>query len=241
MTDNLETIKNKISQMLSKTIENGASEAEAEAAIVLAKQLMKKYSISMEDIAQKKASIEDFIEVQITQGPIHPIDRLLITPISKYTDTKGYYLRYVIDGERKGGGIHFFGYKVDVELATFIYKICRIASDDLWDKYKVQLPVGQRANVRVAYLLGIADRLADRILELLEKDIKSTGTDLIVVKNMLVEAAFNNKDNKKVETNNSLIIKDFQEEAFFAGYKDGDTINFHRELNTKEETKEIGV
>lgn len=244
MTKNtdLEAVKAKIASILAKTEANGASESEAEAAMYLARSLMKKHSLKMEDIANRTVKLDDFIELRVTKGSKHPIDRLCVKPIGLYTDTKGYYLHMTSGGKRlKGkGGVHFFGYKVDVELAEYIYRICRAEADRLWDKYKVQLPVGARATVRVAYMLGIADKLADRLLALLEEDVKTTGTELIVLKNALVEAAFNETGPIAATNNRAIVVKDYQEEAFFAGYDDGDKIHFNRELNKNGEKIAIG-
>lgn len=246
MTKNtdLEAVKAKIASILAKTESNGASESEAEAAMYLARSLMKKHSLKMEDIANRSVHLHDFVERRVTTGFRHPIDRLCVRPIGLYTDTKGYWLNAIDPKTKKRlkgrGGVHFFGYKVDVELAEYIYRVCRSEADALWDKYKVQLPVGARATVRVAYMLGIADKLADRLLALLEEDVKATGTELIVLKNALVEAAFNESGPTAVTNNRNIVVKDYQEEAFFAGYDDGDKIHFNRELNKNGEKIAIG-
>lgn len=228
MNDKTETVKARIAAVLAKTKENGATEDEAIAAARLARILMEKHSLTLEDIADRKIARDDFVEGQASFTTYHPCDCFLAVQIAKYTQTKGYFIREA--------GVHFFGYSPDVELAKFIYQVSRSACETLWDKYKVRLQEEHRTKVnREAYMTGVADKIAYRIWKLLEEEPPTTGTDLIVLKNQLVEAAFADQNYQHV---GQVVLKDFEGESWMGGWVDGDKVNFHRELGGK--TKAIG-
>lgn len=234
----MDVIKQKIAAVMAKTVENGATQDEAFAAAQFARDLMKKHSLTLEDIADRKIGREDFVERRASRGDRHPCDGFLAVQIGKYTGTKAYFLRQTHQGQkiRALGGVHFFGYRPDTELAKYIYTVARSACDTMWDKYKVQLPVGHRAKNRVAYQTGVAEKIAYRIWQLMDEEPETTGTDLIVLKNRLVEAAF--ADQQGYTMKNTIVPKEYDGEAWYGGWNDGDKVNFHRELGGK--AKAIG-
>lgn len=235
-------IREKIAAMLAKTEANGATEDEAIAAAKLARKLMRQYGITVEDIAERKETVTDFVIAKSSTGVYkHVMDRFLAHAIGEFTETRAVVVKQKgMKAKADGIEVCFFGYRVDVELADFIYKTCHAAIDSGWDKYKVSLPTGKRAASRVPYMTGVSDRLTDRLYDLLAEDQEATtGTDLIVMKNMLVNAAFN-QGFAGYKSKTSLMEYDFTKPAYRQGYKDGDSVSFNRSVQAPAEVKAIG-
>ena len=89
---------------------------------------------------------------------------------------------------------------------------------------------------RTAFQVGIALRLKERLIDLMNKD-ESTGTDLIVLKNQLVVAAFAAAGASKQET--MVVEYDPSVQAFHDGIEAGDSVKFHREVGTAAEVKQL--
>lgn len=224
MTDINETI----AVLLQKTEANGASEAEAEGAMRLAKKLMEKHGVKLEDIVNKTDAAVDFATMRMSFARTKSLlDKFLAADIAKFCDCEAVANRQRINGKIYWEVV-FFGYRVDVELANYIYKVCSSALDGEWDKYKVTLPRGSRAKRRVTFLLGMIDRLVER-LEVVEEESPKTGTDLIVLKNQLVTMAFESAFPGAKESFAVVKYNDDQR-VYTDGYAAGDTVRFHREM-----------
>lgn len=238
-----DTVKKNIAAMLAKTEANGATEAEAVAAMRTARKLMRKHGLTLKDIAERKETAAQFVAVKSSDGAYkHVADRFLAAAIGDYTETRPIILKSpgVRGVKAPSQRLVFFGYRVDVDLADFVYKTCRAAIDNGWDKYKQSLPKGARAKNRIPYQTGIADRLTDRIYELTDEPDETTGTDLIVLKNALVNAAFEQATGMDATEQFSLVEYDFSDRSYRQGYIDGDEVAFHRSVTTKAEDISIG-
>lgn len=234
MMDNLEELRSKISTLLKKTAENGASEAEADAAMRHASKLMKKYGITLDEIKNNPKTTEDFIFRKFTQGSsrLHYVDKLVTKAISEYTDTKSYVDRS--QGDRR---VTFYGYPVDVELAGYIRTVCKDAVDAEWKKFSRSLPRGSRAKLRKSFMVGMCSRLAQRLRAYKLQDAEQTGsTSLVVVKNQLVTKSFSEKIGglKKAKT-----IKYNNNFAADAGRKAAENVRFNREFNDQSSVRRL--
>ena len=82
-------IREKIAAMLAKTEANGATEDEAIAAAKLARKLMRQYGITVEDIAERKETVTDFVIAKSSTGVYkHVMDRFLAHAIGEFTETR---------------------------------------------------------------------------------------------------------------------------------------------------------
>ena len=85
------SIENKIEtirSLLNKTVDNGATEEEAYAAIKHAKSFMEKYSLTMDDIKKKNVKQEDYGFMFVDNKKyVNTFDKLICPHIAKYTST----------------------------------------------------------------------------------------------------------------------------------------------------------
>lgn len=116
---------NKIKNLLNTTTENGASEAEAQSAILLAQKLMAKHGLEMADVeanAGDKATKKEVMEGYGTEGvKLAWWHKRLAQIIAD--NFRCYYFLRVYYKETK---IVFMGLKEDVEIAKSIFKFASI-------------------------------------------------------------------------------------------------------------------
>ena len=134
-------IVDKIAALLAKTKANGCTEAEAGASMYLATKLMKSYGVTLEDIKKKDKSAFDLgaKPVPRTRSSLSIIDKILLHYIANFTQTN-VFVENRNSSQTKGTGarrsqsrtIVFIGYRIDVELAIFVYKTCESAVDTEW-------------------------------------------------------------------------------------------------------------
>lgn len=184
-----ERIAERIRALLRKTVGSGCTEAEALAAAELAGKLMDKYQLSMSDIElQGEETAHD--HVKTGRKELGAMD-IVAGAVGRYCGVKTWYSDDDGTVER-----HFFGLRVDVDLARWLYAMIGAAMRHDWLTYSFQAMVGthRRDNDRRRFERGFADRVASR-LDAMRRDrqeeSRSAGRDLVVVKNAVVEAAFN--------------------------------------------------
>jgi hypothetical protein len=176
-------IKATLSSLLHKTTENGATEAEAMAAMDLANKLSEKYAISLEELTKVNAKLD--FDQRHTENPTHriqPIDRGLAMALQEYTGTKCWVSQHE-------GTTTFLGLPADVELALFLRELhrntmnaeCNIYINYIWDKQ------GGVSVARASFQYGYCARVAERLREY-RRQSGPTGTALVVKKRELVEA-----------------------------------------------------
>ena len=236
MAEDLTKVAKQIAALLQRTEARGASQAEAETFMRKARKLMRQHNFTAEDLANQTDACIDFAQQTARTGTeFNIIDEIVLTTIAEFTETKVFKVE--LDGKFD---IRFFGYRVDTELATHLYKVCLEALTTEWNKYKVRVPVkmGLTAakKARIAFQVGIALKLKERLIDLMNKD-ESTGTDLIVLKNQLVVAAFAAAGAPKQET--MVVEYDPSVQAFYDGVEAGDSVKFHREVGTAATVKQL--
>ena len=177
--EKLETVRN----LLNKNVSNGATEEEAMQALALAKKLMSKYSITMDDLKKQKISSDDFVhgsnKKTVKGNRTNVFEKMVGVAIGKYTDTIPNSYKYNVPGAKNMNSIiKFFGYAVDVQLAIYMLDVCVHAFEVEWSKYKnVHKCHGNKKQV---FGYAMAHRIMERIMELMiEEQQKTTSTDLI--------------------------------------------------------------
>ncbi len=239
---NLDKIREKIAALLKKTEANGASEAEAAAAMTIASKLMGEHGVTLADIKENNESARDFMQRRANEGAknLSVVDKFVASAIAAYTDTKVWNSRK-FDGFKHTkkstkykyeSSLMYYGYSVDVELAYYIYKICDAAVETEWKKYSVTVPAGARAKARVTFQLGMALRLRDRLIDMKASNIQETkGSELIVLKKQLVETSFKDKIKGLSERGTTSGVKYRAGEVFEAGKKAAENVRFNREVH----------
>lgn len=189
-----EAIKKRILALMAKTTENGCTEEEAMAAAEKVQQLLHDYQLDLSDLKIK--------ESQCTQGTYEaqqktdPMVMHVLTAIAYFTDTKVWKSWDHNTGWRT---YEFFGLEHDVMIAEYVTKICDWAiiwgGEDFKDTQTWKMSgKSQKARLKQDYQYGMACRLAERLREMKDKqrfeDKQTTGRDLVVVKDAVVEAEF---------------------------------------------------
>lgn len=240
---NLDAVKNKIAAMLAKTELNGASETEAAAAMRIAAKLMNEHGVTLEDLRKETRSNFDFsaspANPEGTSKTLSILDRFVAPGIASYTDTRA-WCEVTPDGFKRGkkgpkckysARVMFYGYSVDVELAKYIYAICDSALETEWKKFSVSLPSGVRAKARVAFQIGMAERLHERLVSIKEEYAETAaGKSLIILKCQLVLSSFQEAVKGIKQVPGSIVPYNDYEGVREAGQEAGDKVNFNREV-----------
>jgi hypothetical protein len=220
-------IREKISALLKRNQENGATEAEAVAAMSHAARLMEEHGITLKDIREGTTESTDFIQKHANEGEkqLSTFDKLVCPAIARYTDTKVWNDKT----EKRVSKLMFFGYRVDVELAEYIRAVCERAGETEWKKFSRNIPTGDRIAKRKSFLAGMAVRLAERLSELKKENIqKSDGRQLVVVKTELVQRAF---AEKKMRLASGGVVRYSANNAFSAGKAAAENVRFNRAVH----------
>lgn len=112
MDSTLERQKIKIKNLLNKTTDNGASEAEMVASLKKAKELMDKYSIQQSELPEDK---KDRLVLKNTEKFTGFKIRGLLPVLCRLFDCKHYYTKKKV---------FFYGYEEDVNFCIHYYKVC---------------------------------------------------------------------------------------------------------------------
>lgn len=220
-------IREKISALLKKTTLNGASEAEAMAAMNHASKMMTEHGITMADIQDKTEAASDFIKMRVNEGEkqLSIFDKFVSPAIARYTDTKVWNDKSI----RGTSQLMFFGYRVDVELAQYIRQVCDNALEYEWKKFSRNLPVGSRHSARKSFQAGMALRLRERLDALkVENNQKTDSKALVVVKTQLVESAFKDMNMRMRSGGN---VRYSANNAFAAGKSAANNVAFNRAVH----------
>lgn len=240
----LDGVKKKINSLLKMSEANGAGETEAMNAMNIASRLMQEHGITMEDLKTNSEASKsfNFDKAGSHSGSLHIIDQLVTSSIARFTDTVSFKDTIVVGQVRprrlKSGRVVpgriltktvtvFYGYSVDVELAKYIYSICRNAMEYEWSKYADEVPQGHRAKQRKHFMVGMALRLRARLDGL---KVKTTGTDLVVLKRELVRKSFDEKFSD-MTAGKAKTVTYSDKAAFKAGGEAANNVHFNREIH----------
>jgi hypothetical protein len=178
-------IVERIAQLRKMVPENGASEEEALSALNMADRLMQKHGITEADL-RKVEFARDMRRghFQQRQKVEHPSTKFCGMTIAKFC---GIVTWWGVDTRRA----EYFGMKDDVEMAEYLTQVIHDAMDRGWKDYLKTMPKGMSGSSRHteywSFMVAFGNRINKRIKELMESHATPTGTDLVVLKNQLVE------------------------------------------------------
>jgi hypothetical protein len=175
----------RIRALLSKTVENGCTEQEAMAAAEKAGHLMDKYGI--------ESSETELRDETCTQG-VHGGNRARKhesywcgVAVAAYCDCRIWH--------RIGTGMTvFFGFPQDVEVATYLMRVIEASMNSSYAVFKDTQFYNTKRN-RNEFMLGFSGRVNARLREMRkarhpETLVTTTGTNLMVIKNAVVDEQF---------------------------------------------------
>lgn len=176
----------RIRALTQKTVANGCTEAEAQAAAAMIDKLLALYEVDLDEVTLQQEQ-----EVILTTiAAAHHDVRFAALRISTFTDTKPWVQK---------GCICYLGFEVDVGVAEYLTLLFMRAIDreastyTMFNaEYALMNSIGQQEMLH-SFRIGCAGRLGERLIELKSKrDFaqRSSGRDLVLVKKPLVDEAF---------------------------------------------------
>jgi hypothetical protein len=229
-TTELTRVKARIKALAEKTISNGCTEAEAIAAAEMVGRLLERYSLSMDEIDVRE---EHCVQVEVPVGGKRrrPIDAC-VTAIARFCDCKVWVTR---DGPVPCYA--YFGFDADTMLAVYLFQVIDRAITTALASFRVDHPRLHGIDLRRAstsFQQGMAARVADRLDEMhreRENDIgaqRSTGTDLVLIKQQAIDTAFKETGIRLVAA--AGLTRARQSGAFRKGLAAGDQVNLNRPI-----------
>ncbi len=179
-----EKIAARIRALLAKTVENGCTENEAISAAKLAAALLAKYNMTVDEATLRANPFKQ----QTYQQEDEVGERLwkVAAAIAELTGSRYWRSPHGVAPVV----ITFFGFEHEVQISRYLLAICARAMGDgknsIIRKYALLVPARRRRHL-LAFLDGMADRLAERITDQIPK--APPGAGLVVLRNSLIDAA----------------------------------------------------
>lgn len=196
---------------------------------------MSDYGITIEDVKNSKK--EDFNETIVNEGRrnLHEVDLYGVSKeIANFTDTEVYSMKK--EGKRV---IVFFGYENDISLAEYLRDVCQRAMETEWKKYSKNNQLsGHKRTHRKNFLIGMSNRICERLQEIKNQHInETTGTELVVAKSQFVKEAL--KEKNIIIKNKSKKTYYNSDESFSAGNDAGKNVNLNNPIEQTKNTEAI--
>lgn len=231
------TIAKMIRELTNKTVERGCTEAEAMAAANKIGQLLKQYNLSMSEIYLSESDCTTK-QTESNGRNKGPIDRCLCA-IANFCDCKVWFDRY-----RDGLRYNFFGLERDTELAIYLYSTIRVAMGSETFRFKQTREYHDTSyparTLSTSFQKGMADRISKRLREMTAnrkreesvEQVKSTGTDLVPVKQSKIDEEFK-KLNLNLGKGGLISNKSISFEAYMLGKEAGDRVSLSKPIDNK--------
>lgn len=233
-----EAISIKIKALMTRTTENGCTEAEAISASKKVQELMNDYDISMSEV---EVANEEFIKGDmVSEGSNRSNVHFLINKIGYFTDTKVYLSRKMgynhRTGRRKTNSIvyTFFGTRKDVEVAKFLYSMLGASIEFNLKQYKKtdtyknnHRDSGQTKST--SFRMGMVNRLSVRLTEIKDaQKIANTEAGVMLYdKSAIVAIKFKELLNLKLGKERSAQSRNIDGASYKSGQSAGDKVNFN--------------
>ena len=228
MTEQLaEAVSKRIRALLSKTIENGATEAEALAAATKARELMDRYRLSMTDVEIQSEPVIQELDDRPNKRRYAAAD-YAAHGICAYCGVRSWLRR-----EHQATRRVWLGFKPDVEMAKYLYAMIDSTIKQELATFQSQRGYKDRGETS-SFQLGMAIRINERLHDMakqLEPIAKTaTGTALVVVRNAVVNAAYAQLHLKFGAASRGMSLR--SSSAYSAGKAAGERANLSRPLHT---------
>jgi len=239
---NRQAMAAKINSLLSKTVDNGATEEEAMAAMAKATELMTKYEFNMTQAQFESQGLDKVVIILGKNLVYNNAGWALAYWISKLTETK-------VWKQQQPGAIVFFGLKSDIAFAEWIYKTlctwCSNEADHWWKSPLNYIPSSEitgaeRAKLKVSFAAGATSRINKRMAEEIElrktarreNNAGQTGNALVViedVKKRIIEEGFAKTGMRLNKSSSGR--RNYVDVAHRAGYVAGDNASWGKPVN----------
>lgn len=237
-----DAIAHRIRSLLAKTVENGATEAEALAAAAKARAIMDAHRLSQSDIEVQDEPIDQELVDRPVDQKSAAVDACLFG-IDAYCGVQTWFRTGFKTGAVGSGSawkrrLVIFGLRSDVQMAKYLYQMIAAsirletakfaaANKDNWRDAAVTRKLNQ------SFQVGMARRVNQRLTDM-AKDANATaktsdGTALVVVKNAVVAEAYANLNLSFGRAPAGL--RAFDHGAYHAGRAAGDRVNLSRPVS----------
>jgi len=204
----MDKIIEKIQHLLDKTVANGASEAEAKQALLLAQKLMAKYNIEQ---AALSSGEKITYNLEMCKVKIDPRSKRMCSIIADSFGCKA-----IITREK----IHFFGHSVNAVAAKsaleFAYKVMEQGIKRVCHEHGLSSSQAGASLIYNAYASGFLIGLKEAL------DAQTVALAVVVPED--VKTAFSERFPRLRETKATMKMDVNQVDAFFAGKTDGKSV-----------------
>lgn len=234
MSPDLDRLMARIQALRAKTIANGCTEEEALAAAAKVAELLDRHDLSLSDLDLRKSHCAR-IEIETRRKQRQPISAC-IPAIAAFCDCKVWRESDPEDGIR----YVFFGLPASLELARYVHDIIATAMQAEWERHVASRRLIRHGrDEKGSFLFGMAISVAERLAEMkAERDQAtrtSTGRDLVLVRQAVVEAEFAKLDLtlRRGRASGKRVAAD----AFAAGQAAGRTVTIHPGLGREKASR----
>jgi len=174
--DKREKILKKIRALQDKTVAQGCTEEEVEAAMNILNNLMIEYNLTLDDIQEEYASYDqDFIWSSDGKTNNNPA-KFATWALGEFCEVRVWWSkRWDYDNLKWRHATTFFGEKKDVELAKYLYTVIDNSikrETERHKDYSLSYMKGDRkekTTILKSFRLGMAERLSERMVEMVRK------------------------------------------------------------------------
>lgn len=221
-----DTIARRVRALLAKTVENGATEAEAIAAAQKARELLDAHRLSQADCEIEAEPIDDVLIERPNQLKMAAVDYCLFG-IDAYCGVETWFNKR--NNVRK---VRCIGLHDDVEMAIYLYKMIAGAIAAESKRYTALNP---GRGIKASFEVGMARRINDRLKEMaavLAPVAKTaTGSALVLVKDKVVKDYVSSL-HLRLASGQMSGMRAGNGTAFAAGSIAGDRVNLSRPVNS---------
>jgi len=201
-------------------LSSSSNENESASALARANKLMMEHNISMFDV-NNETSTSNYDEIDVyTAGRASSKDPYLCSILQDYFFVKAIYIPS--DGYQRKTTLKFFGDKVNIQIAVYVYKVLDILFSVYADVNKIQV------KHRRAYYQGLCHGFKRKLKEerdAMNRNIASSGTALVLIDKALVKAYNNRFPTTKTKSVSKMTMND---RAYNQGIVDAKEINLRQ-------------
>jgi hypothetical protein len=161
-----EGLLKKLQALLSKTVENGCTEAEAQAALAKVSALMEEHRISSAEIEAHTPGQSEYGGGYAFKGRTLPVEYAwAIEPVEFAFGVKVVITRLKSKdtGRQSGAGLIVFGTETACQAARWGFDFLSATFKDLWNRYRIRFLVQEGEKARESYYAGLALGLMGRL------------------------------------------------------------------------------
>lgn len=229
------SMKERTANLLAKANDPAASEVEANLCMQKAMDLMSKFGFTMEDVLGEQAEQIGRSETHWTKGRSGGAMIYVASAIAAFTNTRMSFRGTV----SRGAAMDYHGYGAERDLAVWLH-------DHILNAIKIESAnynpgphsPAVRARDRKSFAIYMAKRIAARLYEMaetLDDDGRSTGADVMVVKNQRLDEHFEALGFPQAVHRKQKLFR----EGAIAGAAAGEKVSLHRPISEQAEPLQI--